>query len=116
MKNETSRIVVYDDIWNKVSNNIKKEFDIEPIYNNKFLETKIKSFCHEAIDFHDKKLPRVGSNFICLAVTLIDFLLKENENYFQQVLLKECKYIEKEKKVITDITDDLQFFSDSDEK
>ena len=29
----------YNDIWNKVSNNIEKEFDSEPIYNNKYLKT-----------------------------------------------------------------------------
>ena len=33
----------YNNIWNKVSNSVKKEFDSEPIYNKKFLKTKIKS-------------------------------------------------------------------------
>ena len=32
------------DIWNRFSNSMKKEFDSEPIYNKKFLETKIKSY------------------------------------------------------------------------
>ena len=30
-----------NDIWNKVSNSMKKEFDREPIYNEKFLKTNI---------------------------------------------------------------------------
>ena len=38
-------------------------------------------------------------NYICLAVLSIDFVLKKDENYYRQVFLKECKYIEKEKKV-----------------
>ena len=29
----------YNGTWNKVSNNIKKEFDNEPIYNKQFLKT-----------------------------------------------------------------------------
>ena len=37
-------------------------------------------------------------NYICLAVLSIDFVLKKDENYYRQVFLKECKYIEKEKK------------------
>ena len=31
-----------------------------------------------------------------LAVILIDFLLKKDENYYPQVFLKECKYIGKD--------------------
>ena len=45
----------YNDIWNDVSNSIKEEFDSEPIYNKRYLKTKIKSCGDEAIDFHDKK-------------------------------------------------------------
>ena len=41
----------YDDIWNKVSNSIKKEFDSEPMCNKKLLKTKIKSCGVEATDF-----------------------------------------------------------------
>ena len=35
---------MFDTIWNKVSTNIKKEFDSEPIYNKMFWKTKIKSY------------------------------------------------------------------------
>ena len=44
----------YNDIWHKVSNSIKKEFDSEPICNKKFLKTKIKSYGVEAADFYNK--------------------------------------------------------------
>ena len=33
----------YNTIWDKVSADIKKEFDREPVYNKKFLKTKRKS-------------------------------------------------------------------------
>ena len=46
---------------------------------------------------------------------MIDFVLKKDENYYPQMSLKECKHIEKEKKVIIYITDDLGRFPDSDE-
>ena len=45
----------YNDIWNKVSNSIKKEVDCEPIYNKMFLETKIKSYGNEDTDFNSTK-------------------------------------------------------------
>ena len=46
-----------------------------------------------------------------MAVILIDFALKEDENYYPQVFLKESKYIEKEKKLIRHITVDLKISS-----
>ena len=47
----------YNTIWDKVSADIKKEFDSEPVYNKNFLKTKIKSYCDEVTDFFDKEIP-----------------------------------------------------------
>ena len=47
---------------------MKKEFDSEPIYYKRFLKTKIKSYGDEATDFYDNEIPKVGSNYTCLAV------------------------------------------------
>ena len=68
----------YNDIWNKASNSIKKEFDGARIYNKKFLKTKRKSYSDEATDVHDKEISKVGSNQICLAVIFINFVLKRD--------------------------------------
>ena len=89
----------YNTIWEKLSTGIKKEFDCEPAYNKNFLKTKIKSYCGEATDFHDKEIPKEGSNHTCLAVISLDCALKKDEKCYPQVFLKECKYIEKEKKM-----------------
>ena len=43
----------YDTIWDKVSADIKKEFDSEPIYNKIFLKTKIKFHGNEVTNFYD---------------------------------------------------------------
>ena len=45
----------YNTIWDKVSADIKKEFDSKLVYNNFFLKTKIKSHDDEVTDFYDKK-------------------------------------------------------------
>ena len=34
----------YNEIWEKVKNNIKKKIDSEPLYNEKYLKAKIKSY------------------------------------------------------------------------
>ena len=103
----------YKTIWDKVSADIKNEFDSEPVYNKEFLKTKIKSHDDEVTDFHDKKIPKVDSNHTCLAVNSLDSALKKDGNYYVQEFLNECKYIEK--KVIKHINDNLSNFSSSDE-
>ena len=55
-------------IWDKVSADIIKEFDNEPVYNKEYLKTKIKSHGDEVTDFHNKDIPRVVSKHTCLAV------------------------------------------------
>ena len=76
------------------------------------METNIKSHGAEATDFYDKEIAKVDSNDTCLAVISLDSALKKDENYYLQVFLKECKYIEK--KVIRHINDKLSDFSSSD--
>ena len=44
----------YNTIWDKVSSDIKKEFESELVYNKEFLITKIKSHGDEVTDFYDK--------------------------------------------------------------
>ena len=85
----------YNIAWEKVSADIKKDFDSEPVYNKIFLKTKRKSHSNEITDFYDKKIPKIDSNHTCLAVTSLDSTLKKDDNYYLQVFLKECKYIEK---------------------
>ena len=78
---------------------------------------KIKSYSCEVTDFYRKEILKVGSNHISLAVFKIDSALKDDKNYYLQVFLMECKYIEKEKKVIRRIIDEFKNSShDSDEE
>ena len=49
----------YNTIWDKVSIDVKKEFDCKHVYNKTFLKTKIKSSGDEATDFYDKEIPKV---------------------------------------------------------
>ena len=59
----------YNEVWEKVRNIIKKEADSELVYNKKYLKAKVKSY-NEKINtnFHNSKIPKEGSQFICLLV------------------------------------------------
>ena len=57
----------YNEICEKVSNIIKKGFDGEPVYNDKYLKNKIKSYKGKVnTNFHSDKIPKESSNCICL--------------------------------------------------
>ena len=83
----------YSTIWDNVNANKEEEFDSEPVYNKNFLKTKIKSFGDEVIDFYNKEIAKVDSNYTCFAVINLDSALKKGKNYYPQGFSKECKYI-----------------------
>ena len=56
----------YNKIWEKVKNSVKKEFDREPVYNEKYLKAKIKSYNGIITNFRNNKIPKEDSKFICL--------------------------------------------------
>ena len=45
----------YNTIWNKVSADVKREFDRKPVYIKNFLKTKIRPYGAKATNFYDKK-------------------------------------------------------------
>ena len=104
----------YNEIWEKVNNIIKKEFDSEPVYNEKYLKAKTKSYNGKInTNFHNDKIPKEGSQFICSSVILINSVFTTGKNYYPQVFLEKCKYVVKEKKIPKYIIDSTEISSDS---
>ena len=49
----------YNEIWEKVNNSLKKEFDSKPIYYEKYLKSKRKSYNGKInTNFHNNKTPK----------------------------------------------------------
>ena len=87
----------YNEILGKVKNIIKKEFDSKPVYKEKYLKAKIKTYNGKInMSFHNNKIPREGSQFICLSVILIDSALRAGKNY-PQVFYKNVNMLLKKK-------------------
>ena len=86
----------YNEIWEKVKNSLKKEFDSEPVYNGKY---KTKSYDGKTnTNFHNNKIPKEDSQYLYLSVIMIDSIFRTGKNYYPQVFLEERKYVVKEKK------------------
>ena len=58
-------------------------------------------------NFRNNKIPKEGSQFICLSVILIDSAFTTSNNYYSQVLFEEFKDVVKEKQMPEYITDDV---------
>ena len=62
----------WNKIWEKVKNSIKTE---------KYVKAKIKSYNGKInTDFHNNKIAKEGSQFICLSVILIDSFFRISKN------------------------------------
>ena len=72
----------------------------EPVYDNFFLKTKKKSCFDEATDFHDKELPTIGSNYICLAVISLESALKKIKTFSHKCFQKNTNTLKRKKKWI----------------
>ena len=70
----------YNEIFSSI---IKKEFDSEPVYNEKYLKTKIKSFNGKInTNFHNNKIPKEDSRYIFLSLIFIDSFYIKDKNYY----------------------------------
>ena len=80
----------YNEIWDNFSNSMKKGFDSEPIYNEKYIKTKIKFYEGKInTNFHGDKVIKEGSQCICLLAILIHSVLRMGNNYYPLELLEE---------------------------
>ena len=64
----------YTKIWEKISDLIDKKFDSDPVYNNKYINAKIRSHNNDIMtNFHDidnknNKLPEKSKPYRCMSL------------------------------------------------
>ena len=96
----------YSKIWDKVSNSMKKGFDSEPKYNNKYLKIKTRSYKGKMnTNAHDDKVPKEGSQYIFPLAILIDSVFRIGKNYYHQVFPEKCKYVIKDIEICSNESD-----------
>ena len=101
----------YDQIWKKVEELLKIEFDSKPVYgdDDKYIKTKIKIYAGSVIThFQSKKMPKEKAPCKCLSIIMLDSVIKAKKKYYPQTLLEECKYEQEKIKMENLIDDDLQ--------
>ena len=111
----------YTKIWEKISDLIDKKFDSDPVYNNKYINTKIRSYNNDImtnfydIDNKNNKLPEKNKPCRCMSLISLESIIKINKKYYPQTLLQECVYKLINRKVENIITNfNLDTSSESD--
>ena len=82
-----------EQIWDVIKNKLKIKFHSEPVYEYKYLKTKVR-------EYDDVIKTKVLGNGIlkenmhhtCIVCITIDSVMKMDEKYFLQVYLEEFKY------------------------
>ena len=83
----------YTEIWNKIKKTLNTRFQSQPIYDNKYIKTKVKTFSNMIKKlFSCSEIPKERNHYICTAAICIDSVLKVDKKSYSQVYLEQCKY------------------------
>ena len=111
--------IKYTEIWDKIRDLINKKFDSEPVYNNKYINTKVKLYNNDIkTNFHDenniREVPKEKCAYKCSSLIYLDSVIQTNKKYYPQTFLEECKYKFTNKKVKNLIISNFDSSSESD--
>ena len=83
----------YTEIWNIFNKSISIKFHSQPIYDDKYVSTKVKTFS-DMINtiFLGNEIPREKNHYICIAAFCIDSVLNIDKKNYYQASLEQCKY------------------------
>ena len=107
----------YSEIWNKIKRLIKKKINSKPVYNDKYIKSKIKIYNDsEYTNFQHNKIPKDNEYCACLSVILLDSIFVNlNKEHYPQIFLEECKYVIKDEKILNTINENLKLSESDDE-
>ena len=104
----------YEQIWNAIKNKLKMKFHSEPVYEYKYLKTKVKEYDGVIkTNFLGNGIPKENMHYTCIACITIDSVMRMEKKNYPQVYLEECKY--KIKKIQMSRFINAELDSDSDD-
>ena len=106
----------YDKIWCVIKNKLNIKFHSEPVYEYKYIKTKVREYNGEIkTHFLNNGMPKKSIHYSCIACVTIDSVIHFNKkkNHLQ-VYLEECKYRIKKTQIPKFIKNELKSDSDSD--
>ena len=104
--------IKYNSIWNKIKELLDVKFYSEPIYDDKYIKTKVKMLSDVMNALFNGDIPKERIEYACILCISIDSVLKIDGKYYPQIYLEQCKYRMKRKELKNFI--DYEVDSDSD--
>ena len=105
--------VKYSQIWNKIKELLGVKFYTEPIYEDKYIKTKVKTFSSVINTFFtENEIPKERVEYACIACISVDPVLRADEKNYPEVYLEECKYKAKKRQLKSFIDYDSDYESD----
>ena len=80
----------YNEIWNKIKSILNIKFHSQPIYDDKYIKTKVKTF-NNSINTLFIEIPKERIHHICISAICIDSILRVDKKNYPQVYLEQCK-------------------------
>ena len=107
----------YAEILNRIKRILDKRFHSQPIYDEKYIKTKVKTFSGVTSTFFSKdEIPKERNHYICIAAICTDSVLKVEKKSYPQIYLEQCKYKLKKRKPVDFIDAEVDLSSsDTDE-
>ena len=108
--------IKYNEIWNKIRSMLNIKFHSQPIYDEKYIKTKVKTF-NTMINtlFSGDEIPKERIQYTCISCISIDSVLRFDKKSYPQVCLEQCKYKVKKRELINFIDDEINLSSDDDD-
>ena len=88
----------YNKIWKKISSIMKVKFTISPVYDEKYIGARLKTFKEQNntifTDINDQivVMPKENVKYSCIPVIGIDSVFKIDDKVYPQIYLRQCKY------------------------
>ena len=104
----------YNEIQNKIIENLNIKFHSKPVYDQKYLKAKVREFDGVIkTNFLGNEIPKENMHYTCIACITIDSVTRINKKKYPQVYLEECKYKMKKIQMSRFINAELESNSDS---
>ena len=114
---EDSVYLKYTEIWNKIRSILNVKFHSQPIYDDKYIKIKVKTYSNTINTlFSRDEIPKEKMYYVCISSICIDSVLREDKKSYPQVYLGQCKYKIRKGELVNFIDDEVDLSSsDSDD-
>ena len=98
----------YNEIWNKIKSILNVKLHSQPIHDEKYIKTKVKTF-NSMINtlFSGDEVPKEKIHYVCIPAVYIDCILRVDKRNYPQVYLEQRKYKIKKREIVSPIEVDL---------